>query len=345
MSERMDRWGGTEFLILGAAADKVARLHERLAPFVPEAAAFTSFQEAFEHAKKRRTVGMVVLLDDLAGLPAADVVAQLGRHREATGWPCLALAVAADALPAAAFARSLAGCRRLLGYLPAGAFDERAGAAAELGRLWHAYVRAVEEHLLPPALAETLAALAEPVLPRASQRFLERVANLLGGVESGVGLTWLELIAVRWQPVFAALARAAPAAAAANPALAQVARLAEKPGLPADLAGILASPEPVAARVAAFAGALDAARRSGRLAEALKKLERRARPRDEEGALPGGAGDAAWGGSPRGRASPPLSGKALAAGDALARRAYGCGRQVLRIAGEVESVADPGEAR
>ena len=307
-------WSGAEALVLASSPEERRELGARLA--TAGVSVFSSYGEAYDYAKKKGSVAFAAV-SDLAGegpspLPLEDAVSQLLRAYETKGWPGFGVLLRSGGSPTAAAARAAARSPRILDYLPA------AEATPEV--FWSLAAAAFEGHVAPEALRNTLEALAAPALPGDSRLFLERLTLLLGGPDTGAGLNWFELTGALWLPVIEALGITAPAAAEANPVLAQLASLAKTPQTPSSADEALELKAAPAARVAALAKVLDGARREGRLKEEFDALEKR---------------DA-------GRAAAPV--ERQGAGDPLRRRPFYSRDRILSIAAEA-AAGEPGEPR
>ena len=230
MSLHDKAWHGLNILIFGSTPTLPSQIAATISSVVPayrnRIQAFEDYEAAIDHCKKTKSIGLIILLDDSSGENLVSYFREFAKSYESRGFPCLGVLVAASPESKPTQARektngqghvvksappkfllaekTIAGFhvkdanRNFLSYVAAQEFLDSSLTLVTLERIWHQYIEAFENELLPIQLQETLFAIIDETIDTPSIHFIDRVSLILS---NQLDVSWLEAFSIRWTPL------------------------------------------------------------------------------------------------------------------------------------------------
>jgi len=272
-------WSGLNVLVFGKTPLLPMKLEQSIAAAAPAIEtridSFENYDDAFDHCKAAKSVGLIVMTENCGELPIEHVFRQLGTHYEAKGVPCFGTLLYEKEKSFLGY-QALQKNDRILSYLPTTALLNPADTPSTLMELWSSYSKSFEETLAPNKLKETLISLASTNIGADSIEFMRRTTTLL---TSNLNLSWLEIIALKWVHVVDELKANQSQALHPNRGLVELARMAEfdhREG--GDLVQIAQKKNSLCSRTAQTIHTLNKARLDGTLSNLLAWSSTQAKP-------------------------------------------------------------------
>lgn len=270
-------WSGLSILVYGNTPTLPMRIEQTLAAATPgnevRIESFEDYDQAYEHCRNSRNVGFILILENTGSVLAADAFAQLSAHYEANGWPCFGVLLYEDAKSFVGY-RSLEKNKRLIHYASANEATNPNTAYQFLMDIWNHFVKAFESTVIPEPLQRTLLALAASKHSDSSHKFMERVSEI---IIPKLNISWIETLAIKWNPVIVALRTTAARSLEANSTLVQISDLANS-AHSGNLVSTVSSQQSLCARLTAVLLSLDTLRISGHLVTELEQIANLAKP-------------------------------------------------------------------
>lgn len=235
---------------------------------------FEDFDQAYDFCKAQKNVGLIMVLENSGDALAADAFKQLGTHYESKGWPCFGV-LFHESQKSMMGHLSLQKNKNLLNYYSVEDIIDPHKTFGTLSEIWQSFVVAFETSLIPEKLQETLLSLSQQELSADEYGFRNRLAVLLA---QNLNISWMEAIALKWEPVVSVLKESGSKALVPNAALVQIAGLAARDETAGDLLEAVRSKSSLCSRISTVTGFLEKARAENKLVDVLDRVATEARP-------------------------------------------------------------------
>ena len=270
-------WSGLSIVIYGKTPLMPMKLEQSIAKASPSnevrIESFEDYDQAFDFCKAQKNIGLIFILENSGEVLAADIFKQLSTHYESKGWPCYGILFNENTKSMLGYL-SLQNNKNIIGYFSVQDLLDQNKAFNTLNEIWKIFVNSFESFVIPEKLQDTLKTLAEPEISRSAYDFRTRTSTI---ISSRLNISWLEMIAIRWQPIVEALSKTYPQVLNSNPALLQISEKAKPLDLD-DLYDVIKANASLPSRIVTVTRILDKARSSGNLGVLLDALATKAKP-------------------------------------------------------------------
>lgn len=271
-------WSGLNILIFGSSKNIPMQIEQAIANAAPsnetKIDSFESYEDAIDHCKNRKDVGLILILENCGKLPILDVFQQLSKPYKSRGWPCLGV-VLYEQVESVQGLKAIANDKSLFDYRNISDFIDPERTSHTLDIIWSKFSASFENLLLPTPLQESLLSVSEKSISASDLNFLRRTAHILSG---NLNISWIETVALKWAPVVESVTNSDPLVMAPHASLTQICKLASWGNDPIDLNCISTQKNTLCARISAMSRYLNNARISGSLQEELFKISARSNP-------------------------------------------------------------------
>jgi hypothetical protein len=237
---------------------------------------FEKYEDALDYCKDRKTVGLIFLLEDQSTPTIGDIFRNLGKSYSTSGWPAFGTLIYKECKTITGQSL-LVQNRNILSYFGADEFKNAERCQSILADLWTGVVSRVEEQLLPPALQDTLVAIAESNSPSGSLLFQDRLLNLFS---ANLALSWKDVFALKWGTVIQRVNQVSPLVMSPHKAICSLTEAIFSIGSNAKFSVNMVTDNTISLprRVHTLIEHLDTERSNGRLEAALDSLGRLSKP-------------------------------------------------------------------
>ncbi len=271
-------WAGMNIVIFGKTPILPMKIEQAIATASPanevRIDSFEDYDQAYDFCKAQKNIGLIFILENSGEVLASDSFKQLGSHYESKGWPCFGVLLHENEKSMMGYL-SLQKNKNLIAYLPVSDFLNSQRTFNALNEVWTLFTTAFEQRLIPEKLQETLLSLVEVELPTSNYNFQMRVLTLLCQT---LNISWLEALALKWQPVISILKKTNKKALVPNNSLVQIADMASPHEKIKDIFNVINLKTELPGRLVTVAKLLDEARTRGKLEQVLESLIEKARP-------------------------------------------------------------------
>ncbi len=271
-------WAGINIVIYGKTPLLPMQLEQAIAQASPanevRIDSFEDYDQAYDFCKAQKNIGFIFVCENAGEVLAADVFKQLGTHYESKGWPCFGVLLHEKEKTMMGYL-SLQKNKNLIAYNSTQDLLDANKTYDTISEVWRAFVSNFESSVMPEKLQETLLSLAEPSLSADSYNFQNRISVLL---TQNLNISWLEAVALKWQPVVTTLKKVNKKALVPNVALVQIAEMAAPHEKVKDLFNVINLKTNLSNRLATVIYLLDVARIENKLPEVLSRLKSQSRP-------------------------------------------------------------------
>lgn len=261
-------WSGLGILVYGQTPMVPMQIEQSIAGASPNnevrVDSFEDYEDAYNFSKEKGDIGFIFLLEDCGKLPPADVFKQLSRPYENRGWKSFGVLVH-NGVESIQGLKILRDHPQIVDYVSVEDLKDKVKTAALLDQIWEKFYKGFESSLLPQPLQETLWSVAQKELSEDSRHFIDRVSTILA---SKLNVSWMESVALRWQPVVATVEKLDKTVIEPHPTIQNICKLAEPLPLKS-LKDVVASKEPLVKRINTAALIMDQLRKTGMLENEL----------------------------------------------------------------------------
>jgi hypothetical protein len=271
-------WAGINIVIFGRTPILPMKIEQAIAAASPanevRVDSFEDYDQAYDFCKAQKNIGLIFVCENSGEVLAADIFKQLGTHYESKGWPCFGVLLHEKEKSMMGYL-SLQKNKNLISYISVDDLMNSEKTFSTLNEVWNLFVSAFENTLIPEKLQETLLSLAEPGLSTESYNFRNRISTLL---TQNLNISWLDAVAVKWQPVISTLKKINKNALTPNAALVQIADMAAPHEKVKDLFNVINLKTNLSSRLTTVVQLLDEARMNHKLLEVLENLKSKSQP-------------------------------------------------------------------
>jgi len=271
-------WSGINIMVFGKTPLLPMKIEQAMAAASPSNEvridSFEDYNQAYDFTKNQKNVGLIFIQENSDGPLSADTFKQLAIGYESKGWPCFGVLVHENSKSMMGYL-SMQKNKNLISYISSNDLTSPEKTFATLNDVWINFVDAIESNIIPQKLQETLLCLASPILSNDSFIFRTRVTTTL---IQNLNISWLEMLALKWQPVVQALGEVNPDALKPNTALTQITSLATVDKASQNILSAAKSKIGLVNRISTIVNILDESRIKNTLEIELSSVEIENRP-------------------------------------------------------------------